>query len=91
MGVKCPEKGCEGSLTEKRTKKGKAFYGCTNYPTCTFASWDKPLQEACPNCDSPFLVEKYSRGKGAYRSCPNKECGYKSDIITPSTPVPEKD
>jgi DNA topoisomerase-1 len=91
LGVKCPEKGCEGSLTEKRTKKGKTFYGCTNYPTCTFASWDKPVHETCPNCDSPFLVEKYSRGKGAYKACPNKECGYKSEIITPSTPVPEKD
>lgn len=78
LGVKCPEKDCPGSLTEKRTKKGKAFYGCSNYPKCTFASWDKPLAEACPDCGAPFLVEKYSRGKGSYKACPNKECGYKS-------------
>lgn len=91
MGVKCPEKGCKGHLTEKRTKKGKSFYGCTKYPDCTFASWDKPLAEACPDCASPYLVEKFSRGKGTYKTCPNKECGYKSEIITPSTPAEVKD
>jgi DNA topoisomerase-1 len=78
LGIKCPEKDCPGSLTEKRTKKGKSFYGCSNYPQCTFASWDKPLAEACPDCGAPFLVEKYSRGKGSSKACPNKECGYKS-------------
>jgi DNA topoisomerase-1 len=78
LGIKCPEKDCPGSLTEKRTKKGKSFYGCSNYPQCTFASWDKPLAEACPDCGAPFLVEKYSRGKGSYKACPNKDCGYKS-------------
>jgi DNA topoisomerase-1 len=80
LGVKCPEKDCTGSLSEKRTKKGKVFYGCTNYPKCTFASWDKPLPEPCPNCGAPFLVEKYSRGKGASKVCPNKECGYKGIV-----------
>jgi DNA topoisomerase-1 len=65
-------------LAEKRTKKGKSFYGCSNYPQCTFASWDKPLAEACPDCGAPFLVEKYSHGKGSYKVCPNKECGHKS-------------
>jgi DNA topoisomerase-1 len=82
LGVKCPEKNCSGSLAEKRTKKGKSFYGCSNYPKCTFASWDKPLPEACPNCAAPFLVEKYSRGKGSYKACPNKECDYKSTVET---------
>ncbi|HPD57080.1 MAG TPA: type I DNA topoisomerase [Smithellaceae bacterium] len=80
LGLKCPEKDCPGSITEKRTKKGKVFYGCTNYPKCTFASWDKPLMEACPNCGSPFLVEKYTKSKGAQKLCPNKECGYKDTL-----------
>jgi len=78
LGIKCPEKDCPGLLAEKRTKKGKSFYGCSNYPQCTFASWDKPLAEACPDCGAPFLVEKYSHGKGSYKVCPNKECGHKS-------------
>jgi DNA topoisomerase I len=80
LGIKCPEKDCTGSLTQKRTKKGKTFYGCSNYPKCMFASWDKPIAESCPDCSSPFLVEKYSREKGSYKACPNKECGYKSKI-----------
>ncbi|HDQ03492.1 MAG TPA: type I DNA topoisomerase [Deltaproteobacteria bacterium] len=80
LGIKCPQKDCPGSLTEKKTKRGRTFYGCSNYPNCTFASWDKPLPEACPNCGSPYLVEKYSKSKGAYKACPNKECGYKSAI-----------
>jgi len=80
IGVKCPEKNCSGYLTEKRTKKGKSFFGCSTYPKCTFAIWERPVPEACPNCAAPFLVEKYSRGKGSYRACLNKECGYKSTI-----------
>jgi DNA topoisomerase-1 len=80
LGIKCPEKDCPGSLTEKKTKKGRTFYGCSNYPKCTFASWDKPVAESCPNCASPYLVEKYSKSKGVQKLCPNKECGYKSDL-----------
>ncbi len=91
LGVKCPEKGCKGYLTEKRTKKGKTFYGCTKYPDCTFASWDKPIAESCPDCGSPFLVEKFSRGKGTYKACPDKGCAYKSESIPPSTPAEVKD
>lgn len=48
-GVRCPK--CkEGELREKKTKKGRAFYGCSRYPNCDFASWDKPLAEPCPTC-----------------------------------------
>ncbi|OQY87916.1 MAG: DNA topoisomerase I [Chloroflexi bacterium UTCFX4] len=48
-GVQCPK--CkEGELREKKSKKGRVFYGCARYPNCDFASWDKPLSEPCPNC-----------------------------------------
>ena len=76
LGVQCPEKGCGGNLTEKRTRKGKAFFGCSNYPKCKYATWDRPIPEACPECGSPFLVEKFSRKKGRLKACPNKECGF---------------
>jgi len=76
-GIGCPETGCDGTLCERRTRKGKIFYSCSNYPDCSYAIWDKPLPEKCPQCDHPFLVEKYYRGKGAVKTCPNKECGYK--------------
>lgn len=53
----CPK--CDGMVVEKKTRKGKIFYGCNHYPKCDFASWDKPLDKKCPKCDS-FLVEKKS-------------------------------
>jgi len=76
LGVKCPQEGCEGQIIEKRTKKGRSFFGCSNYPTCTFALWEKPIPESCPQCKSPFLLEKYSRSDGSYKACPNKDCGF---------------
>ncbi len=60
----CPE--CDGKIVEKRTRKGKIFYGCQNYPKCKFASWDKPVAGKCPNCGS-YLVEK--NGKIKCSSC----------------------
>lgn len=51
----CPK--CNGKIVEKKTKRGKIFYGCNNYPKCDYASWDKPSIELCPNCHTN-LVEK---------------------------------
>ena len=56
----CPN--CDGKIVEKRTKKGKIFYGCNNYPKCNFASWDKPIEEKCPKCNS-YLVIKNNKIK----------------------------
>jgi len=75
-GVRCPQEGCEGVIVERRTRKGKTFYGCSNYPNCTFALWDKPIPEPCPKCNFPFLVEKRGKG-GVMKRCPNKECRYR--------------
>jgi len=71
-GVKCPK--CkDGDLIERKTKKrGRMFYGCSRYPECDFASWDKPIGEPCTNCGNPYLVIKYSQAKGEYLRCP--EC-----------------
>lgn len=74
IGVNCPE--CNSPLAERRSKRGKAFYGCTGYPKCTFALWDKPLNEACPQCGSKYLLQKYSKKEGVKIKCPNKECTY---------------
>jgi len=83
LGVKCPQEGCNGQIIEKRSKKGRSFFGCSNYPNCTFALWDKPVPEPCPQCSSPFLVEKYSRNEGSYKACPNKDCGYRDSNGSP--------
>ena len=71
MGMKCPK--CkEGDVVERKTKRKRSFYGCSRYPDCDFASWDKPVDQICESCKSPYLVEKYSQKKGEYLLCP--EC-----------------
>ena len=76
-GVRCPQEGCDGMIVERRTHKGRTFYGCSNYPNCTYAVWDKPIPEKCPQCGFPFLVEKQGKG-GVTKRCPQKECGYRA-------------
>jgi DNA topoisomerase-1 len=83
LGVDCPKCG-KGFLSERRTKGGKSFFGCSTYPACDFASWDRPLPRKCPDCGSPYLVEKYSKKDGMRVLCPNKECGYK-EVQAPET------
>jgi DNA topoisomerase I len=74
-GVRCPE--CsEGEMLERRTRRGKSFFGCSRYPKCKFASWDRPVPQPCPDCKSPYLVEKVSKREGIRWQCPNKDCGY---------------
>ncbi len=73
-GVKCPL--CDGDIVERFTRKGRPFYGCSNYPKCKFTSWQKPIPKSCPKCNSPYLVEKYTKTKGHYIACPQKECDY---------------
>ncbi|MBE7054211.1 MAG: type I DNA topoisomerase [Ruminococcaceae bacterium] len=65
VGVPCPQ--CGGAVVEKKTKSGKIFFGCENYPTCSFTSWDKPLDEKCEKCGS-VIFRRMGRFKGKY--CP---------------------
>jgi DNA topoisomerase-1 len=84
IGVKCPE--CsEGEVIERRSKKGKTFYGCNRYPDCKFVAWGKPVAEKCPDCGSPYMVEKWLKA-GPVWQCPNAECKHKQDA--PQVPVP---
>ncbi len=77
IGVNCPQKDCSGTIIERKSKRGKIFFGCSNYPDCTFASWDKPVNKSCPDCKSVFLVEKETKRDGKSLKCPNKDCGFK--------------
>lgn len=52
----CPN--CDGKIIEKKSRKGKVFYGCNNYPKCKTAYWDKPTGENCPDCNSMLLLHK---------------------------------
>ncbi len=81
MGVDCPEQACDGYLGERRSRRGKVFYGCSNYPKCEFSTWDKPIPEACPKCNAPFLVEKTRKAKGSEDTtvsvtCHTRDCDY---------------
>lgn len=58
--MNCPK--CDGKIIEKKTRKGKIFYGCSNYPKCDFATWDEPINELCPNCNG-ILVTKNKKIK----------------------------
>jgi DNA topoisomerase-1 len=80
IGMKCPNPGCDGDIVEKKSKRGKTFFGCSRYPDCTFATWDKPVAKACPICSKPFLVEKNTKRKGDFLACVEKECGFKESI-----------
>ncbi|HNY21339.1 MAG TPA: type I DNA topoisomerase [Treponemataceae bacterium] len=74
--AKCPRPGCNGEIVARRTKgRGKEFYGCTNYPECDFISHFKPINATCPKCGQ-FLVEKYDKKNGSFKSCINPECDY---------------
>jgi len=66
IGVECPT--ChQGEIVERRSKKGRKFYGCERYPECDFVSWNKPVEHPCPNGDSPWMMEV---GRGGQLKCP---------------------
>ena len=74
--AKCPRPGCDGNIVARKTKgRGKEFYGCTNYPACDFITHFKPVDSVCPKCGW-FLVEKYDKKNGSYKSCINPDCDY---------------
>jgi DNA topoisomerase I len=76
IGVKCPK--CEdGEIVVKRSKKGRKFYGCDNYPKCDFVSWNKPIDEKCPKCGN-ILTEMNSKGKKIIK-CSNNTCDYRRE------------
>lgn len=70
-GVACPL--CEKPVVERKTKTGRLFYGCSDYPACKFISWNKPLNESCPICGS-FMVEKKYKNQPAKHECGNADC-----------------
>ena len=70
--IKTPCPICGGSIVQKRSKKGNSFFGCQNYPDCSFVSWDMPLEEKCPTCGQYMVLKKFQRK--SYKKCSNAEC-----------------
>jgi len=85
-GVMCPndaDKG--GEIVERKSKRGKIFFGCSNYPDCDFVLWNRPVNEKCPKCDAPFLVEKITKKHGRRLVCNNEDCDYVRSEELPDT------
>ena len=76
-GVKCPKCG-EGTIIEKKSKYGKVFYGCNRYPDCSYALWDEPTGNTCPDCGE-LLLKKTSKN-GIFEVCSNKTCSFRRQI-----------
>ena len=80
IGVKCPQDSCAGEIVERKSKRGKIFYGCSQFPKCEFATWDKPVARECPECGAKILVEKTTKKDGTFLTCLMKECGYRKNL-----------
>lgn len=70
VGVNCQKGDCTGVIVEKRSRRGRTFYGCSNYPKCDFATWHKPVAVTCRHCRNPYLEKRASQAKGDYLYCP---------------------
>ncbi len=73
IGVKCPQ--CkDGDVIERRSRKGRLFYGCSNFPQCRFISWNRPVGKNCPQCESILVCRKSKKGDRIV--CSNRDCKY---------------
>jgi DNA topoisomerase-1 len=76
-GIACPSPDCTGTLVKRTSRRGRVFYGCSRFPECNFAIWDKPVAKKCPLCGAPILVERSTKKDGRFLACMHKECGYR--------------
>jgi len=84
-GIACPL-GCGGMILERRTKRGRVFYGCSHFPKCRFATWDQPLNRPCPKCGQAVLLRKV-RKSGTTIYCRNDKCGFKEMAVVGEQPA----
>jgi DNA topoisomerase-1 len=73
-GLVCPKDG--GDVVERKSRRGKVFFGCANYPDCDFVLWNRPVLEPCPQCGEKFLIEKITKRHGRQLLCHKEECDY---------------
>ena len=78
LGIGCLEAGCAGEMVERRSKRGRVFYGCSAYPVCKFVAWQRPVAEPCPKCGAPFLTERTARGRSV-RTCARGGCDFRQE------------
>ena len=89
LKIKCPKEECGGEIVEKKTKKGRVFYGCSNYPKCDFATWYKPIAEKCPKCGAEFLILKKTKSRDESLQC--LKCKYEKTVEAATPELTKKD
>ena len=72
LGITCPKCG-KGTLIKRKSKRGRVFYGCSEYPACDFVLWNQPVDKKCPQCGSIMIVKHYKKGPDKM-FCSNAEC-----------------
>ena len=78
-GVTCPQ--CnKGEILVRKSRRGKVFYSCSEYPDCDYALWNEPVKEECPDCKWPILTIKTTKSRGTEKVCPQKGCGYTKKV-----------
>ena len=86
IGVRCPKDADKGGdVVERKSKRGKTFFGCSNYPDCDFVLWNRPLNETCPKCQTPYLVEKITKKGGRQIFCNGEDCEYSRSEALPES------
>ena len=82
-GLVCPKDG--GDVVERKSRRGKVFFGCANYPDCDFVLWNRPVLEPCPQCGEKFLIEKITKRHGRQLLCHKEDCDYvRSEELAPA-------
>ncbi len=85
-GLSCPKDADKGGeVIERKSRRGKVFFGCSNYPDCDFVLWNRPVVEKCPKCEAPYLVEKTTKKLGRRILCSNEDCDYSRAEALPDT------
>ena len=80
----CPVASCGGTIAQRRSRRGKTFYGCTHYPRCTFSLWQRPVPHACPQCAAAYMLEKQTKKQGVTWQCPT--CKYQEAVSAAAAP-----
>lgn len=81
-GVTCPKCG-KGTILQRRSRRGKVFYSCGDYPKCDYAIWNEPVAEPCPSCHWPILTLKTTKRRGTEKVCPQEGCGFSEAVEEP--------
>jgi DNA topoisomerase-1 len=89
LGIKCPK--CdEGEFVRRGISRGRGagriFYGCSRYPDCDFTTPHEPINEPCPKCHAPFIVEKRTK-QGNFRTCIKEGCDWEIEAPPPAEAV----